>query len=241
MTDYDRKTLRCYCCGKESEQTVLMSTNSRGSPDLDQRAAGMARHTIHSWLQECPCCGYVAPDIAEGDERALSFAETTEFRALSSLPSSVPEQRRFLLRAAFHASCGDRRAAFLATLHAAWIADDRKQPSEAAVLRLRAAAHLASGPIKSIDTRLLLLDVLRRASSWEAADALASELTGEQLEYPFAAIVSFHRDKIAARDDGCYTIAEALTDKPKPVTSEESERIKALARHIKIVPSTRRT
>src|SRR3569832_2210421 len=84
MTDYDTKRLRCYCCSKASEQTVLMSTNSFGSPGLDQRAAGMARHTIRSWLQECPGCGYVAPDIGKGDERALSFAGTGELRAASS-------------------------------------------------------------------------------------------------------------------------------------------------------------
>ena len=38
MTDYDQKRPRCYGCSRESGQTVLMSTNSFGSPGLDQRA-----------------------------------------------------------------------------------------------------------------------------------------------------------------------------------------------------------
>jgi hypothetical protein len=127
----------------------------------------------------------------------------------------------------------------LNTLSAAWVADDRKQPSEATALRLRAAAHLEGRPIKSIDTRLLLLDVLRRASSWEAADALAAELIAEELEYPLARVVSFHRERIEARDDGRYTIAQVVAYKPKPSpTVEDPELIKAIACHIKIIPKS---
>lgn len=237
MTNYERRKLRCYCCGKTSEQTVLMSTNSFGSPDLDQRSAGMERSTIHTWLQECPFCGYVAPSIERGDAKARSFVQTAEFRTASSDPAPDPGERRFLVRAALDAYCGDPRAAFLNTLRAAWLADDRKQPSEATALRLKAAAHLAGSRVKSIDTRLRLLDVLRRASSWEAAEALIAELVDEELEYPFAEIVSFHRAKIEARDSGRYTIAQALEGKPEPKHSEmDPELIKALARHIKIIP-----
>ncbi|MDI3561205.1 hypothetical protein [Bradyrhizobium sp. Arg816] len=215
MTSYDTKRLRCYCCGKTSEQTILMSTNSFGSPDLDQRSAGMERSTIDTWLQECPFCGYVAFDLEKGDERAMTFVETAEFRAASTDPSPDPVERRFLARAAFDVHCGDRRAAFLSTLSAAWVADDRKALSEATALRLKAAAHLAGHRIRSMDTRLLLLDVLRRASSWEAADALTTELIAEELEHPFAEIVSFHRERIEAKDNGRYTIAEALAGKSK--------------------------
>lgn len=215
MTSYDTKKLRCYCCGKTSEQTILMSTNSFGSRDLDQRSAGMERATIRTWLQECPFCGYAAFDLETGDERAKTFVETAEFRAASTDPVPDPAERRFLVRAAFDVHRGDRRAAFLSTLSAAWVADDRKAPPEATALRLKAAAHLAGRKIRSIDTRLLLLDVLRRASSWEAAEALTTELIAEEIEHPFAQIVSFHREKIEAKDNGRYSIAEALVGKSK--------------------------
>ena len=241
MTDYDTKRLQCHCCGKTSEHSVLMSSNSSGSPDLDQRPPDMYRWTIASWLQECPYCGYVAPDIDKGETKARTFLESDEFRAASLDPSPDPVTRRFLVRAAQHAYQGERRLAFLSTLSAAWVADDDKRPTEAAALRLRAARHLEGLRITSLDTRLILLDVLRRASSWEAAEALVVELTAEELEYPFAEIVAFHRDKTAARDAARYTVGQALEGKKPPTTAEDQELINAIARHIKIVPSPRKT
>jgi len=244
MTDYRTERLQCHCCGKSSEHSVLMSSNTRGSPDLDQRPPKMYRWTIGSWLQECPYCGYVAPSIDKGDAKARSFLDTAEFRTASRDPSSDPASRRFLVRAAQHAHDGERRSAFLSTLSAAWVCDDANRPSEAAALRLKAARHLEGSRITSLDTRLLLLDVLRRASSWEAAEALIAELTAEELEYPFAEIVAFHRDKIAARDDARYTIGQALEGKPAPPVATsvaDPELIKAIARHIQIIPSPRKT
>ena len=138
----------------------------------------------------------------DGDSVARTFVETAEFRAASLDPLPDPTARRFLVRAALDIYSGDLKSAFLHTLRAAWVADDCKQTSDAAALRLKAAAYLSGNKIRSIDTRLLLLDVLRRASSWEAAGALVAELAAEDLEYPFAEIVAFHACKIEARDIG---------------------------------------
>lgn len=231
MTDYDREKLRCYCCGQSSEQTILMSTNSFGSPDLDQRPAGMARATAGSWLLECPFCGYVAESIDRGDARTRAFLETAEFRAASLEPLPDPAARRFLVRAAQDAYEGNRTAAFRHTLSAAWIADDRKQASQATAFRLRAAEHLGDGPIRSIDVRLELLDVLRRAASWERAAALAEELTAEGLENPFAPIVAFHRRKIAEKDNGRYTIQQALR-RERGNDEATAEMLKLLTHHL---------
>ena len=221
MTDYSTKKLQCYCCSKTSEHSVLMSSNSFGSPDLDQRPPKMYRWTIASWLQECPYCGYVAPSIDKGDVKARSFLDSAEFRAASLDPSPDPVSRRFLVRAAQHAHDGERRLAFLSTLSAAWVADDSNRPTDAAALRLRAAHHLEGSRITSVDTRLLLLDVLRRALSWEAADALIAELTADELGHPFETIVAFHRKKIDARDSDRYTIAEALSQDRDEHDNEE--------------------
>jgi hypothetical protein len=210
MTTYNKQKRRCYCCGKKSVWEELMSSNSFGSPDLDQRPPGMLGSTIDDWLQECPHCGYVAPVIDQGDDSARNFVATSEFRAASLDPLADPESRRFLVRAAYNIHCGDRVSAFSNTLCAAWIAEDGKRLSDAAAFRLKAAGHLEGSRIKSIDIRLILLDVLRRASRWEAVEALASEMTVEKLEYPFAEIVAFHRSKIEAKDCSRYTIAQAL-------------------------------
>jgi len=235
MTDYDRRKLRCYCCGGTSDQTVLLSTNSSGYRDLDQRPSGMARATNAAGLQECPFCGYVAFDLDKGDPTARSFLDTPAFRAVAEDPGPEPDERRYLVRAAFDACRGDVAAAFHATLRAAWCADDRNQPARAADYRLRAAAHLAGRRTTSIDLRLLLLDVLRRASSWEAAEALCREMAAEDLEYPFAEIVAFQADKVAARDNGRYTLDQPLAGKPEPISPEDQRRIEAFARTIKFV------
>lgn len=239
MTDYDTKKLKCCCCGKASEHSVLMSSNSFGSRDLDQRQPGMLRSTIRSWLQECPYCGYVAPSIDKGDSRARSFVDTPEFRAASFDPLAEPASRRFLVSAAQDAYYGDRKSAFLNTLCAAWVADDSGRTSDAVALRLKAAGHLEGSRVTSIETRLIQLDVMRRAVNWEGAAALISELTAEELEYPFANIVAFHRGKIEARDGGRYTIAEALAGQPKPKNGDgpkdgepDSELVKIIAQHL---------
>ena len=216
MTDYRTETLRCYCCSGNSEHSVLIASNSFGSLDLDQRPPGMLGSTIQSWLQECPYCGYVAPSIEEGDASARSFLDTSEFGSASYDPVADPGVRRFLVRAAYDAYAGDRRSAFLHTVAAAWIADDLKQVAVATELRLKAAAHLAGYKARSIDLRLRLLDVLRRAASWAAGETLIAELDAEEPEYPFAEIIGFHRDRIAARDIGRYTIQQALQGKSAP-------------------------
>lgn len=239
MTDYDIETLPCYCCGKRSKQTSLLSTNSFGSPDLDQRPAGMARATIESWLQECPYCGYVAGNIEHGDAKARAFLDTDEFRAASLEPVAEPAARRFLVRAAQDAYEGDRRGAFRHTLSAAWISDDSRQASQATAYRLRAAEHLGDYPIRSIDIRLELLDVLRRASSWERAAALADELAAEGLEHPFSAIVSFHRRKVAGKDAGRYTIEEALR-KQRGNDEANAEMLNLLAHHLQRIRKSHR-
>jgi len=231
MTDYGEEELRCYCCGRTSKQAVLLSTNSFGSPDLDQRQGGMARSTISYRLLECPFCGYVAPNIEHGDAKAKSFMQTPAFRAVSSDPTFDPGARRFLVRAAEHSHNGDRMAAFLETLRAAWVTDDKKRPDQATELRLRAAGYLAGCPIRSIDTRLLLLDVLRRASSWQAAEALADEMIAEDLGDPFVRIISFHRRKISARDNGRYTIADAQRRR-RGASTIDPELVKILAGHL---------
>ena len=233
MTTYDARKLRCHCCGKTSDQSVLMSTNSFGSRDLDQRPPEMMRSTLASWLQECPFCGYVAASIEKFNETARTFVGTPALQALCADPSPDPITRRFLVRAAIDAHGGDMESAFTHTLSAAWVADDSSRPADATALRLRAAAHV-EGTTAPLDTRLVLLDVLRRASSWEAADRLADLLAAEQPGHPYDVIVSFHRRKIGQGDNGRYTIADALAETPKQGSSAATpERVKILVDHLR--------
>jgi hypothetical protein len=205
-----------------------MSSNSFGSRDLDQRPPEMMRSTMASWLQECGFCGYVAADIGTGDATVRDFVGTPAFQALCADPAPDPVSRRFLVRAALDTRSGDMEEAFTHTLAAAWVADDGNRYSDATALRLKAAAYVA-GKAASLDTRLVLLDVLRRAEDWSAAETLADALAADRPGHPYNAIVAFHRGKIAARDFGRYTIADALADTTKPDTSAATpERVKML-------------
>jgi hypothetical protein len=233
MTTYDTRKLRCHCCGKSSKQSVLMSSNSFGSRDLDQRPPEMMRSTMASWLQECRFCGYVATDIGKDDAAARDFVGTSAFQALCADPSPDPVTRRFLVRAALDAHGGDTESAFTHTLAAAWVADDSDRSSDATALRLSAAAYVAGKPA-SLDTRLVLLDVLRRASDWSAAGTLADTLVADRSGDPYDAIAAFHRSRIAERDNGRYTIADALAGAPKPGTSAATpERVRMLVDHLR--------
>ncbi|CAN7604541.1 hypothetical protein LJR220_005542 [Bradyrhizobium sp. LjRoot220] len=188
---------------------------------------------MEMWLQECPSCGFVARSIDQGHEIDRTNASSPEYRALvaSSFSSSV--ERRFLLQAALFAMRGEAESAFSNALCAAWAADDRGT-EQASAHRVKAAGHVYGRAGVSIDTRLRLLDVLRRSSRWEAASGLASELNSEELEHPFDVIIGFHVDKIAARDDGCYTIARALADRrPPPPSSLDAANRKILADYLR--------
>lgn len=58
----------CAACGKVSEQPIMAEYKTIGFPDLDGRPAPMYRNMMKYWLEECPHCGYIAPEIAKNDE-----------------------------------------------------------------------------------------------------------------------------------------------------------------------------
>ena len=229
MTTGKEQNVRCACCGERSKHWVLWSTTSIGSADLDQRPPGMKRHTMGSWLQECPSCGYAAFSIDKADEEDRTLVNAPAYRRLLSETFPSPEQRRFMLRAALVDMKGNAESAFSNALCAAWIADDRHQPRQASELRIKAAGYIAGRTEISFDTRLRLLDVYRRASAWDAAQKLAAELKAEELEYPCGEIVGFHLERITSGDSGTYTIAEALDGRPHP-PAPASERLPFIIR-----------
>ena len=65
MTTMYADTRTCKNCGQDSEQIILGSTNSFGSPDLDLRSPPMVRDTMDTWIQVCPHCKFCAPNIAK--------------------------------------------------------------------------------------------------------------------------------------------------------------------------------
>ena len=236
MTTFRKLTVRCFCCGMDSSQHILSSTNRMGSPDLDQRPPEMMRSTMGVWLQECPSCGYVANDLQKGDAGDPQRVRSEAYQGLRAGPHASGLSCRFLLGAELARSRNDMDGAFSRTLSAAWIADDLGMLDLARGLRQQAAGHVLS-KAASPDLRLRLVDVLRRAAAWDDAGRLATEMMAEPLEYLLPKLVRFQLKKIRERNDSCFSVAEALAE---PDTTEPDDLVDPIVPFIHVLPPRRR-
>jgi hypothetical protein len=90
----------------------------------------------------------------------------------------------------------------------------------AATCRLEAAA-LTKTALTSVEwdeqgrlnTSLQLVDILRRASRFEEAEAFSAELTGKVSDSIIDAVLRFQIDLIRRRATHCHTVADAM---PRP-------------------------
>lgn len=212
MTTFLEQRVRCARCGKTSEQEVLASTNAFGSPDLDLRPPEMERSTMGLWLQLCPECGYVAPDLSA----LVGKAETVrspEYRGVLD-DTRYPElARRFL---AYGLLCGetDAESAALSRLHAAWVCDDAEAADRALECRNMAAAGLSAlKPFDADEEGLsrwaVLVDVLRRAGRFGDARAECEALLKQpRLEGIIRDVIQYQQRLIAAGDTAAHLVEE---------------------------------
>ncbi|CAF0960319.1 unnamed protein product [Didymodactylos carnosus] len=68
MVTFSEEIKRCENCQQKSQQTILNSYTTFGSPDLDLRPPSMERETIWMWIQHCPHCGYCSTHIQRPNE-----------------------------------------------------------------------------------------------------------------------------------------------------------------------------
>ncbi|QEG24344.1 hypothetical protein [Mariniblastus fucicola] len=179
MTTYFSETQICCICGSENECSMLGSTNTMGSPDLDLRPPPMERETMHVWFQECHSCHYVSVDLAQESENAKSIVDSEPYQAMISR-SEIPEiARRFALCALLNAH--DREIAATALLRAAWSCDDADADELAKSFRNQSADLLVKmQPFEDSEEQATLattlVDVLRRAERFEEASKIANLL-----------------------------------------------------------------
>ena len=217
MTTISQFQVRCSHCGFESKQNILTSSGEYGYRDLDLRPSEMVRSTMGMWLQECPSCGLVAPELENsepGDKNAVNSAAYERARNNGLM---LPLARRFLCRAIIEAGNNRPEAAFSQALSAAWVCDDAEQPTDARIFRLKAAAHLEGRwSLLQENRKLQLVDVLRRARRWAEADALLNSLEPTKLDEAKIGpgVVSLQRLLIGRRDDACYSVKDAISPSP---------------------------
>ena len=231
MTTIETREVVCSICGVKSQHHDLTSSGEYGYRDLDLRPSEMFRSTMNMWLQECPSCGLVAPDLENSEPSDQVALVSDDYMRARSNRLMSPLARRFLCRAIIEAENNRPEVAFSQTLSAAWVCDDAKQPADARILRLKAAAHLdGRWSLLQENRKLQLVDVLRRARRWAEADALMNSLESTKLDEAKIGpgVVSLQRLLIGRRDDACYSVKDALS--PGPPTTKFPPTTKLMTR-----------
>ncbi len=191
----------CSVCGTPVRPPFRAPT-AELAPDLDHRPGEPTRSTLPRWIATCRRCGASGPDLAALPTGADEVVRSDAYRALRSLGPAMP----FLRWALICERTGDLSMAAEATLHAAWALDDAGQ--DAAGLRRRAVTLF--GEPDEPEAALRLIDILRRAGDFTAAEARAASLDGTALDENSAAILAFQRQRIAAANSARHMISSAL-------------------------------
>ncbi|MFZ4408702.1 MAG: hypothetical protein ACOYOH_15270 [Paracraurococcus sp.] len=201
---------RCAVCGTGSRQPPFRPNPPEQAPDLDLRPGEPVRSTMARWLQQCPSCGYAAPNITKAHPAAAQAVAAAPFRALLAESGYPPLARRFLAWAHVLEETGALHAAAEATLHAAWVADDLAKDDLARLWRLDAVALWRGGPPLDQEQTVRVIDALRRAEAWADASATGEALGLAEPPEAVAQVVGLELRLIAARDAGRHTVASAL-------------------------------
>jgi hypothetical protein len=202
--------IRCGVCGTESRHAPFRPSPPEQAPDLDLRPGEPIRGTMARWLQQCPGCGYAAPDIARAHPAAAEAVRAAPFRALLADSGIPPLARRFLAWALVLEETGAMHAAAESTLHAAWVADDLDRPELARAWRLDAVALWRGGPPLDAEQTVRIVDALRRAEAWDDAASTAESLMHGDPPEAVAQVIMLERRLIEAEDTGRHTVASAL-------------------------------
>ncbi len=207
MTTLNRTLLRCAVCGEESEHLLTGSTYTTGSPDFDTRPPELMRSTIIYWLQECPSCGYAAPDLREAHEAVGDIVRSSGYQQ---------RQGAFVRHSFLLESLGHFSEAGWTALHGAWLADDRGDEAEAGRLRLLATSLWKRGKTSGQNFMdsfheefALVTDVFRRAGAFDEALATCrAGLDSEDLPTLIEDLLRMELSLIQRRDTACHSLSE---------------------------------
>lgn len=205
----------CANCNVKSRQLQKIEAEMNSAPDLDLRPAPERRHTMDQWLQECPNCSLICPDLANPPSGAGDTLSHPDYVATTGDRTLLPLVRKF--RAwAYIAERADLRAdAGFAHLHAAWVADDAMDPGLAALQRHMAVMHLSPardrGRVYARQkgaAEALLADLHRRMGNWD--DAVHEAERGKSVtDQPFIDALCDYEIALAGKHDaGVHTTNE---------------------------------
>lgn len=210
MSTFRKLKQKCGVCGSTTEYNIMMSTNSFGSSDLDLRPPGMRRDTMHTWVHECPECGYVASNIEEKIRVSKSILSTDKYLTcggmeLKGLASKfyrvhlIDMEKRDLNAASYHILC------------AAWACDDARDTVNAANCRklfLEIFEKRRETEPLNDTQKVQRADIMRRVGMF---DQVIEEYSPDDFdEEILKKVVAFQIEKAKAKDIRRYTVADAL-------------------------------
>ena len=202
--------IACAVCQAESRQVTFRAGAPEQAPDLDLRPGEPLRSTIGNWLQQCPRCGYAAPDIRQARPSAARVVAAAPFRSLVNEATHPPLSRRFLAWAHVLEETGAMHEAAEVMLQAAWTADDLNRQDLAKLWRLEAVALWRSGPGLDQEQQVRVVDALRRAEAWDgAADAIEAMLAHDPPEAVLQ-VLALEGRLVDAGDARRHTVSSAL-------------------------------
>jgi hypothetical protein len=212
MTIVRDQTVTCAICGHSQTASVLISTNTFGSADLDTRPPGHAGWALLRCIMRCDSCGYCAPNIGQVPE-ALRPGQIPRDPDGPVGPSVA---QRWDSWSRVNETVRDHATAARAALCAAWASDDAQDAAASEHYRLRAAEQFRLAKAKSqsfaenpIAEELIRADVLRRAGQFESALASLAHLP-EPTPETLRSVASFERALLSRTDSSQYTIADAI-------------------------------
>jgi hypothetical protein len=204
----------CAVCGASSEQTVAAGAEvvPREPPDFDTRPGEPLRSTLQHWLQQCPQCGYAAPELAYAPEGVAALVKSEQY-----LNCEGP----FLRHAFLLDQLGHHADAGWMALQGAWFFDDEGDDGLALGCRAVTLQFWKKGKAagqnfaETIPEEFALVtDILRRSGMFEEAlGTCLDALDDEELPPVIEDMLRMQKAFIEKKDYGRHSLAE-LPERP---------------------------
>ena len=213
MTNLTIEVKHCGICKKIGKYTIITSTNSNGSPDLDTRPAEMKRSTVNFWVERCSC-GYCSPNVAIILENAVEFIKSEVYKKQLNKPNFPEIANSFLCWSLIEENNKNLIQACWCSIYAAWIGDDSNNKEAALYSRKRAVNLLKQIIINKQylmdqdgSDKTIMVDLLRRSGEFEEALNVCNEskdISNEILQK----IIEYQKNLIKNKDISCHKIIE---------------------------------
>ena len=201
----------CAVCGKEHIFTVVVSTSSFGSMDLDTRPPKMKRDTLKYEIQICDQCLYSNSDIETlFPNFDAEMLKTPEYIEVANNPEIDTTAKAFFLAGLLQAYHENYREAGIYFLNAAWIFDDLNDHDLAVLARRQSHEFLSMfvEETEDINLAVLTVDLQRRVGNFNDAIETAEQLIEYGVDEFLEKILKLEIELSANGDASCHNVGE---------------------------------